>query len=71
MYVEVPNVITYSIRAPADLGSGMSLMEPYAFLDDCVVRALQALGLDTSYEPINVLLEPLQREGCLSRRCNL
>lgn len=53
MYVEVPNIITYSIYAPPDLVSGMSFVESYAFLDDWVIRALRSLGIDAWYEPIN------------------
>jgi lipoate-protein ligase A len=53
MYVEVPNVITYSIYAPPDLVSGMSFVESYAFLDSWVLRALRSLGIDAWYEPIN------------------
>ena len=53
MYVEVPNVITYSVYAPPDLVSGMSFVESYAFLDDWVIRALRSLGIDAWYEPIN------------------
>ncbi len=53
MYVEVPNIITYSIYAPADLVAGMSFVDSYAFLDDWVIRALKALGIDAWYEPIN------------------
>ncbi len=53
MYVEVPNIITYSIYAPADLVAGMSFVDSYAFLDEWVIRALKALGIDAWYEPIN------------------
>jgi len=53
MYVEVPNVITYSLYAPLDLVAGMSFVESYAFLDHWVIRALQSLGIDAWYEPIN------------------
>ncbi len=53
MYVEVPNIITYSIYAPPDLVSGMSFVESYAFLDEWVIRALRSLGIDAWYEPIN------------------
>lgn len=53
MYVEVPNIITYSIYAPPDLVAGMSFVESYAFLDDWVIRALRSLGIDAWYEPIN------------------
>lgn len=53
MYVEVPNVITYSLYAPLDLVTGMSFVDSYAFLDNWVIRALQSLGIDAWYEPIN------------------
>ncbi len=53
MYVEVPNIITYSIYAPPDLVAGMSFVDSYAFLDDWVIRALRSLGIDAWYEPIN------------------
>jgi lipoate-protein ligase A len=53
MYVEVPNVITYSLYVPLDLVAGMSFVESYAFLDNWVIRALQSLGIDAWYEPIN------------------
>jgi lipoate-protein ligase A len=53
MYVEVPNVITYSLYVPLDLVAGMSFVDSYAFLDNWVIRALQSLGIDAWYEPIN------------------
>lgn len=53
MYVEVPNIITYSIYAPPDLVDGLSFVESYAFLDDWVIRSLRSLGIDAWYEPIN------------------
>jgi lipoate-protein ligase A len=53
MYVEVPNVITYSLYIPPELVAGLSFVESYAFLDDWVIRALQSLGIDAWYEPIN------------------
>ncbi|HET9017152.1 MAG TPA: biotin/lipoate A/B protein ligase family protein [Thermomicrobiaceae bacterium] len=53
MFVEPPNVITYSLYAPAGLVAGMSFVESYAFLDGWVVAALRSLGIDAWYEPIN------------------
>src|SRR5690606_36937414 len=53
MFVEPENMITYSIYAPAELVAGMSFLESYAFLDDCVIEALRSLGIDAWYEPIN------------------
>ena len=53
MFVEPPNVITYSIHAPLELVAGMTTEESYAFLDAWVVEALRSLGIDAYYEPIN------------------
>src|SRR6185437_15508527 len=53
VYVEVQNVITYSLYVPPELVAGLSFVESYAFLDHWVIRALQSLGIDAWYEPIN------------------
>ena len=53
MFMEAGSVITYSIYAPADLVQGMSFADSYAFLDEWVIVALQALGIDAFYQPLN------------------
>ncbi|HEX4444255.1 MAG TPA: biotin/lipoate A/B protein ligase family protein [Galbitalea sp.] len=53
MFMEAGSVITYSIYAPADLVQGMSFADSYAFLDEWVILALQALGIDAFYQPLN------------------
>ncbi|WP_448574493.1 lipoate--protein ligase family protein [Thermomicrobium sp.] len=53
MLTEPGKVITYSIYAPPELVAGMSFQESYAFLDQWVVEALRALGVDAWYQPIN------------------
>ncbi|MDI3340715.1 MAG: biotin/lipoate A/B protein ligase family protein [Sphaerobacter sp.] len=53
MFVEPPNVITYSLYAPQELVAGMSFVESYAFLDAWAIEALRSLGIDAWYEPIN------------------
>lgn len=53
MFVEPPNIITYSLYAPPELVAGMSFVDSYAFLDDWAVAALRSLGIDAWYEPIN------------------
>lgn len=53
MFVEPGNTITYSLYAPGDLVSDMSFADSYAFLDDWVLKALNSLGIDAFYKPLN------------------
>lgn len=53
MFVEPGSVVTYSLYAPAELVKDMSFAESYAFLDDWVLKALQSLGIDAFYKPLN------------------
>lgn len=53
MFVEPGSTITYSLYAPGALVAGMSFAESYAFLDDWVLKALNSLGIDAVYKPLN------------------
>jgi lipoate-protein ligase A len=53
MFMELGTAITYSLYAPTSLVAGMSFQESYAFLDDWVIQALQRLGIDAHYRPLN------------------
>lgn len=53
MLNEPGRVITYSIYAPPELVSHLSLRDSYAFFDAWVVEALQTLGIEAWYQPIN------------------
>ena len=53
MFIEPGNTITYSISAPDSLVHGMSYAESYPFFDDWVLGALQSLGIDAWYQPLN------------------
>jgi len=53
MFVEPGSTITYSLYAPAELVDGMSFAESYAFLDTWVLKALNDLGIDAVYKPLN------------------
>jgi lipoate---protein ligase len=53
MFIEPGNTITYSVYAPLTLVTGLSFVESYAFLDAWVVDALQSLGVNAWYQPIN------------------
>jgi lipoate-protein ligase A len=53
MFVEPGNTITYSIYAPLTLVEGMTFEQSYAFFDEWVLRALQSLGIEAWYQPLN------------------
>lgn len=63
MFMELGTAITYSLYAPTELVSGMSFQDSYAFLDDWVVQALKALGVDASYKPLNDITSPSGKIG--------
>lgn len=53
MFVEPGTTVTYSLYAPGELVKDMSFADSYAFLDDWVLKALQSLGIDAFYKPLN------------------
>jgi lipoate-protein ligase A len=63
MFMDAGAVITYSIYVPADLVQGMSFADSYAFLDEWVIIALKALGIDASYQPLNDITSPTGKIG--------
>jgi len=63
MFMEAGSVIVYSITAPVELVQGMSFPDSYAFLDDWAVEALQTLGIDATYQPLNDISSPIGKIG--------
>lgn len=63
MFIEPDAAITYSLYAPIELVHGMSFAESYAFLDAWVITALQGLGIDASYQPLNDITSPAGKIG--------
>jgi lipoate-protein ligase A len=63
MMMEKGSVISYSLYAPADLVSGMSFADSYAYLDDWVLVALRSLGLEATYKPLNDISSPHGKIG--------
>lgn len=53
MFIEPGNTITYSLYAPDTLVAGMGFQESYEFMDRWVIDALQGLGIDAWYQPLN------------------
>ena len=58
MFVEPGNTITYSLYAPLSLVEGLDFQESYALMDQWVIQALQSLGIQASYQPLNDITSP-------------
>jgi lipoate-protein ligase A len=58
MFIEPGNTITYSLYVPESLVVGMSFQESYEFMDAWVIEALQGLGIDAWYQPLNDIASP-------------
>ena len=63
MMMEKGSVVTYSLYVPAALVTGMSFADSYAYLDAWVIEALQSLGIDASYQPLNDITSPKGKIG--------
>lgn len=63
MFMELGTAITYSLYVPSELVQGMSFQDSYAFLDDWVIQALQRLGIDAHYRPLNDIHSPTGKIG--------
>ncbi len=53
MFMEPGNCITFSLVVPLSLVEGLSFERSYAFLDEWVLGALQELGINARYVPLN------------------
>lgn len=56
-------IITYSLYVPGELVAGMTFADSYAFLDDWVLQALRAVGIDAVYQPLNDIASPSGKIG--------
>ena len=56
-------IITYSLYVPSSLVVGMTFADSYAFLDDWVLQALQSVGVEATYQPLNDITSPLGKIG--------
>jgi lipoate-protein ligase A len=63
MFIEPGGAVTYSIYAPAELVAGMTFADSYAFFDEWAVQALQSLGIEASYVPLNDIARPAGKIG--------
>ncbi len=53
MFMEAGNCITYSLYLPQTLVDGLSFADSYPFLDAWVMAALEKLGINAFYIPLN------------------
>lgn len=53
MFMEAGNCITYSLYVPQSLVDGLSFEDSYKFLDSWVMAALESIGVEAFYVPLN------------------
>ncbi|NQX11778.1 lipoate--protein ligase family protein [Microbacteriaceae bacterium VKM Ac-2855] len=63
MFMEAGSVVTYSLSVPSDLVQGLTFADSYAFLDEWTIVALQSLGIDAQYVPLNDITSPTGKIG--------
>ena len=63
MFMEHGNAITYSIYVPQSLVDGLSFADSYPFLDAWVMEALQRLGIQAWYQPLNDIATEVGKIG--------
>lgn len=68
MFMEPGNCITYSLVVPASLVEGLSFEQSYAFLDDWVLGALNELGINAHYVPLNDIASDKGKIGGAAQR---
>ncbi len=63
MFMEAGSVVTYSLYVPGELVQGLTFADSYAFLDEWVVSALNSLGINAVYQPLNDITSPSGKIG--------
>ncbi|MEM9387031.1 MAG: biotin/lipoate A/B protein ligase family protein [Pseudomonadota bacterium] len=63
MFIERGTAITYSLYAPGELVSHLSIPDSYAFFDSWILTALNALGVQATYKPLNDIASPEGKIG--------
>ena len=68
MFMEPGNCVTYSLVVPNSLVAGMSYQASYAFLDQWVIGALAAVGVQARYVPLNDIASDAGKIGGAAQR---
>lgn len=63
MFMEAGNCITYSLYVPPSLVDGKSFADSYPFLDAWVMEALERVGIEAFYKPLNDIATPQGKIG--------
>lgn len=63
MFMESGNCITYSLCFPQSLVDGLSFAGSYPFLDAWVMEALEKVGVQAGYQPLNDIVSAAQGDG--------
>ncbi|EMY35950.1 biotin/lipoate A/B protein ligase [Arthrobacter crystallopoietes BAB-32] len=63
MFMEHGNAITYSLYLPQTLVDGLSFEASYAFLDAWTMAALEKVGVEAFYQPLNDIATPEGKIG--------
>ncbi|WP_049206669.1 lipoate--protein ligase family protein, partial [Alloscardovia omnicolens] len=68
MFVEPGNTITYSLYVPADFLQDVRGSEAYKRCDEWALLALNKLGINARYKPINDITSPAGKIGGAAQR---
>lgn len=63
MFMESGNCITYSLCFPQSLVDGLSFADSYPFLDSWVMEALDRIGVQAAYKPLNDIVSAVPGES--------
>jgi lipoate---protein ligase len=63
MFMEAGNCITYSLCFPQSLVDGLSFADSYPFLDSWVMEALEQVGVQAVYKPLNDIVSAAPGAG--------
>lgn len=68
MFMEGGNCVTFSMYVPGSLVAGLDYEESYSYLDKWVLQALQDLGVNAFYVPINDISSDQGKIGGAAQR---
>lgn len=68
MFMEPGNCVTYSLMVPGGLVEGLSSERAYAFLDEWVMGALEQIGVNAHYVPLNDITTDQGKIGGAAQR---
>lgn len=63
MFMEAGNCLTYSLCFPQSLVDGLSFADSYPFLDSWVMEALERVGVQAEYKPLNDIVSAAEGDG--------